>query len=146
MLHSTRQLGISQRRADWFMKWTSEVAFSRTVHMRSFEEGLDRVMYVAGALEGERTFSVLRRGARMQGGEYHRGQRQRAPQGFERVHQERHVAPSGQIDHRAHPHDRRIAKAESKGGVLKACLRERVPHRSTVKQRQPSRSAARSLE
>ena len=46
-------------------------------------------------------------------GEYHRGQRQRAPQGFERVHQDRHVALSRQIDHRAHPHDRRMAKAES---------------------------------
>ena len=56
MLHSTRQLGISQRRADWFMKWTSEVASSSTVHMRSFEECLCRVMYVAGALEYERPF------------------------------------------------------------------------------------------
>ena len=34
-----------------FMKWTSEVASSSTVHMTSLEEGLGRVMYVAGALE-----------------------------------------------------------------------------------------------
>ena len=40
MLHHTRKLGISERRADWLMKWTSEVAASRTVHTRSFEEGL----------------------------------------------------------------------------------------------------------
>ena len=42
------QFGISQRHADWLMKWTTEVAASRTVRMRSFEE------YVAGALEYER--------------------------------------------------------------------------------------------
>ena len=30
MLHSARKLCISQRRADWFTKWTSEVAASRT--------------------------------------------------------------------------------------------------------------------
>ena len=48
----------------------------------------------------------------------------------------------GQIDHRAHPHDRRMAKAESKGGVHQALVRARVPHRSTVLQRQPSRSVA----
>ena len=56
MSHRTTQLGISQRRADWFMKWASEVAASRTVNMISFEEGLGRVMYVAGALEYERPF------------------------------------------------------------------------------------------
>ena len=56
LLHRTRQLGISQRRADWFRKWTTEVASSSSVHMASFEEGLGRVMYVAGALEYERPF------------------------------------------------------------------------------------------
>ena len=50
LLHRTRQLGISQRRADWFRKWTTEVASSGSVHMASFEEGLGRVMYVAGSL------------------------------------------------------------------------------------------------
>ena len=45
-----------ERLADWFTKWTSEVAASRTVHMRSFEEGLGRVRFVAGALEYERPF------------------------------------------------------------------------------------------
>ena len=56
LLHRTRQLGISQRRADWFRRWTTEVASSSSVHMASFEEGLGRVMYVAGALEYERPF------------------------------------------------------------------------------------------
>ena len=56
LLHHSRQLGISQRRAEWFMGWTSDVSASRTIHMRSFEEGLGRVMYVAGALEYERPF------------------------------------------------------------------------------------------
>ena len=32
ILHRARQLRISQRRADWFMKWTSEIAASRTAH------------------------------------------------------------------------------------------------------------------
>ena len=56
LVHKTRQLGISQRRADWFRRWTSEVAGSSTVHLGSFEEGLGRVMFVAGALEYERPF------------------------------------------------------------------------------------------
>ena len=56
LLHRTRQLGISQIRAYWFRKWTTEVASSRTVHMASFEEGIGGVVYVAGALEYERLF------------------------------------------------------------------------------------------
>ena len=56
LLHGTRQLGISSRRAEWIVQWTAEVAASSTVHLRSFEEGLGRVMYVAGALEYERRF------------------------------------------------------------------------------------------
>ena len=56
LLHSSYQLGISQRRADWFVKWTRMTAEQKTVHMASFEEGLGRVMYVAGALEHERPF------------------------------------------------------------------------------------------
>ena len=55
-LHRTRQLGISQRRADWFRRWTTEVASSSSVHLASFEEGLGRVMHVAGALEYGRPF------------------------------------------------------------------------------------------
>ena len=56
LLHKTRHLSVSQRRADWFRRWTSEVASSSTVYMGSFEEGLGRVMFVAGALEYERPF------------------------------------------------------------------------------------------
>ena len=50
--------GLRERRADWFVKWTRTTAEQKTVHMASFEEGLGRVMYVAGALEHERPFSA----------------------------------------------------------------------------------------
>ena len=49
-------MGISQRRADWFIRWSTEVASSPTIHMKTFEEGLGRIMFVAGALEHERPF------------------------------------------------------------------------------------------
>ena len=39
MIHSARKQEISQRRADWFTKRTSEIGSSRTVHMRTFEGG-----------------------------------------------------------------------------------------------------------
>ena len=56
LLHSSYKLGVSQRRADWFVRWTRSTAEQKTVHMAAFEEGLGRVMYVAGALEHERPF------------------------------------------------------------------------------------------
>ena len=56
LLHRTRQLGISRRRADWFRRWTTEVASSSSVHVASSEEGLGRVMYVAGPLEHQNPF------------------------------------------------------------------------------------------
>ena len=56
LLHRTRQLGISQRRAEWFVRWARETAASEFVHMARFEEGLGRIMFVAGALELERPF------------------------------------------------------------------------------------------
>ena len=49
-------LGLSQRRAEWFVKWTTQVATARTIHMAAFEEGLSRIMFVVGALEHERPF------------------------------------------------------------------------------------------
>ena len=49
-------LGLSQRRAEWFVKWTTQVSTTSTVHMASFEEGLGRIMFVVGALEHERPF------------------------------------------------------------------------------------------
>ena len=49
-------LGLSQRRAEWFVKWTTQVAPARTKHMAAFEEGLGRIMFVVGALEHERPF------------------------------------------------------------------------------------------
>ena len=49
-------LGLSQRRAEWFVKWTTHVATARTIHMAAFEEGLGRIMFVVGALEHERPF------------------------------------------------------------------------------------------
>ena len=56
LLHRSHKIGLSSRRAEWFVRWTREVAASRTISMASFEEGLGRVMYVAGALEYERPF------------------------------------------------------------------------------------------
>ena len=56
LLHRTYQLGLTERRAQWFQRWTKEVADAGHVHMTAFEEGLGRVMYVAGALEYERPF------------------------------------------------------------------------------------------
>ena len=46
--------GISQRRAEWFCRWCKETAKAETVNTSSFEEGLGRTTYVAGALEYER--------------------------------------------------------------------------------------------
>ena len=48
-LHRTRLLGISLRRAEWFTKWARETADSEHIHMARFEEGLGRIMFVAGA-------------------------------------------------------------------------------------------------
>ena len=56
LLHSSSCLGVSQRRADWFIKWSLEVASSTYVNMSRFEEGLGRIMFVAGALEYEKPF------------------------------------------------------------------------------------------
>ena len=53
--HATAR-DLAERSADWFRRWTTEVASSSSVHMASFEEGLGRVRYVAGALEYERPF------------------------------------------------------------------------------------------
>ena len=55
LLHSY-QLGISARRAEWLTKRAREVACSTYIQMNKFEEGLGRVVYVAGALEFERPF------------------------------------------------------------------------------------------
>ena len=55
MLRS-KSIGISARRAEWFTRWTQKIASSSTVHMASFEEGLGRIRFVAGALEHERPF------------------------------------------------------------------------------------------
>ena len=56
LLHRSYQIGISARRAEWFTRWTRDVAASHYIHMRKFEEGLGRVMYVVSALEFERPF------------------------------------------------------------------------------------------
>ena len=49
-------LGITQRRADWFIRWTRGIASSDYVLMNSFGQGLGPVMYVVGALQYERSF------------------------------------------------------------------------------------------
>ena len=55
-VHASSELGISQRRADWLVKWTLEIANSTFVNMSRYEEGLGRIMYVVGALECEKPF------------------------------------------------------------------------------------------
>ena len=49
-------VGITERRAEWFARWTAEVAVAAYVNLNSFEEELGRITYVAGALEYERPF------------------------------------------------------------------------------------------
>ena len=56
ILLRSHSVGISSRRAEWFVRWAEKVASSTTIHMASFEEGLGRIMFVAGALEHERPF------------------------------------------------------------------------------------------
>ena len=56
ILLRSRCVGISSRRAEWFLRWVEKVAGSPTVQMASFEEELGRIMFVAGALEHERPF------------------------------------------------------------------------------------------
>ena len=56
ILLRSRSVGISSRRAEWFVRWAEEVAGSPTVHTSTFEEELGRIMFVAGALEHERPF------------------------------------------------------------------------------------------
>ena len=56
LLLRSRCVGISSRRAEWFVRWAGSVTESPTIHMGTFEEGLGRIMFVAGALEHERPF------------------------------------------------------------------------------------------
>ena len=56
LLHRSFQLGISQRRAEWFTRWTRELSNSDFVNMTASEQGLGRVMNVVSALECERPF------------------------------------------------------------------------------------------
>ena len=56
LLHRSYKQGISRSRAEWFIKWTREVAATDYVLMSKFEKLLGRIMYVAGALEFERPF------------------------------------------------------------------------------------------
>ena len=58
LLYRSRQVGISQRRAEWFIRWTRETADLEYVHLTSFEE-VGNIIYVAGVLEYERPFSDL---------------------------------------------------------------------------------------
>ena len=52
----SRIVGISSRRAEWFIRWAEKVAESPTIQMASFEERLGRIMFVTDALEHERPF------------------------------------------------------------------------------------------
>ena len=52
--HASSELGISQRRADWIIKWTTDVLTSIYINMSRYEEGLGRIVFVAGASEYEK--------------------------------------------------------------------------------------------
>ena len=41
LLHRTRMLGITQRRADWLTKWSRKVAAAPVVNMASFKKDLE---------------------------------------------------------------------------------------------------------
>ena len=56
ILHRSFCLGVSERRAEWFVKWSETVAAPGYIIMDSFEEDLGRIASVAGALEFERPF------------------------------------------------------------------------------------------
>ena len=56
LLHRSCKLGISHKRAEWFVRWTREVAATTDVLISNFEDGLGRIMFVAGALEFGRPF------------------------------------------------------------------------------------------
>ena len=56
LLLRSRCVGISARRAECFARWTETISESNTANMASFEEGLARIMFAAGALEHERPF------------------------------------------------------------------------------------------
>ena len=56
ILHRSFSLGVSERRAEWFVKWSETIASAAYVNMDSFKEGLGKIAYVAGALEFERPF------------------------------------------------------------------------------------------
>ena len=51
LLHRCHKIGLTERRAAWFVRWRREIAARKTVNI---EEGLGRVMHVAGALQYER--------------------------------------------------------------------------------------------
>ena len=61
LFHSTYHLGISERRAAWFIKWTEEVARSHTVKKKkkvNATTGSLDARHVAGALEHKRPFGL----------------------------------------------------------------------------------------
>ena len=59
LLLQSRCVGMSSRRAEWFARWTQNIADSKTVNMASFEDGLGRIMFVAGALEHEHFWALF---------------------------------------------------------------------------------------
>ena len=56
LLLESYKVGRSQRRAEWFVRWATEIAATPIVHMKTFEERLGRIMFVADRLEHERPF------------------------------------------------------------------------------------------
>ena len=51
LLLKEHALGLSERRAAWFVSWDRKTANSKVVQIRYFEEALGRAVFVASALE-----------------------------------------------------------------------------------------------
>ena len=49
-------LELTQRRAAWLAKWSKQTADAQVIHVRSFEEALGRVVFLASALQLIRPF------------------------------------------------------------------------------------------
>ena len=56
LLLKEHALGLSERRAAWFVSWARKTANSKVVHIRYFEEALGTAVFVASALELIRPF------------------------------------------------------------------------------------------
>ena len=57
LLVESYKVGISQRRAEWFVRWATEIAEAPTVHVKTFEEGIGRITFCRGRIGVRTPFS-----------------------------------------------------------------------------------------